>query len=88
MANFRVYVAIWILLVAATLLEVVTRLYLPFGVSLMIVGIIVISAAKAVSIALYYQHLRYEPKSISLLPLLALIVLSTLLITSILSMWM
>ena len=88
MANYRVYVAIWGLLVAATLLEVVTRLYLPLGISLLIVGIIIISAAKAVSIALYYQHLRFEPKSISLLPLLALIVLSTLLITSILSMGM
>jgi cytochrome c oxidase subunit 4 len=88
MADFKVYVAIWALLVAATLLEVATRLYLPVGISLLIVGIIVISAAKAVSIALYFQHLRYEPKVLSILPLAALIVLSTLLITSILSMWM
>jgi cytochrome c oxidase subunit 4 len=87
MANYKTYIAIWALLVAATFTEVVTR-FLPSAMSILISGIIVISTAKAVSIALYYQHLRHEPKALALLPVAALIVLSTLLITAILSVGM
>ncbi len=82
MASFRLYVAVWALLVAATIMEVVTR-FLPATVSLLVVGIIVIATIKAVLIASYFQHLRYETKILALLPIGGILVLSTLLIISI-----
>ncbi len=82
MASFRLYVAVWALLVAATIMEVVTR-FLPAAVSLLVVGIIVIATIKAVLIASYFQHLRYETKILALLPIGGILVLSTLLIISI-----
>ncbi len=82
MASFRLYVAVWALLVAATIMEVVTR-FLPAAVSVLVVGIIVIATIKAVLIASYFQHLRYETKILALLPIGGILVLSTLLIISI-----
>ncbi len=84
MASYRLYVTIWVLLVAATLMEVVTR-FLPAGISLLITGIITIATAKAILIALYFQHLRYETKMLAVLPIAGFLVLSTLLIVSIIS---
>ncbi len=84
MASYRLYVTIWALLVAATLMEVVTR-FLPAGISLLITGIITIATAKAILIALYFQHLRYETKMLAALPIAGFLVLSTLLIISIIS---
>ncbi len=82
MTSFKLYVAVWALLVAATIMEVVTR-FLPAAVSLLVVGIIVIATIKAVLIASYFQHLRYETKILALLPIGGILVLSTLLIISI-----
>ena len=87
MASNKIYVALWALLVLATLAEVTVR-SLSISLSVLIIGIIAISTAKAVSIALYFQHLRYEPKVLAILPLAAIVVLSTLLITALLSLGM
>jgi len=87
MADIKLYVIIWLVLVEATLLEVVTR-FLPTPASFFVTGIVFIATAKAVIIALYYQDLRYETKVISALLLVALSVLATLLIASILSVRM
>lgn len=84
MPSFKLYIAVWSLLVAATILEVVTR-FLPAQISLLISGIIVIATAKAILIALFFQHLRYETKILSLIPIAGFLVLSTLLIVSIMS---
>lgn len=84
MPSFKLYITIWALLVGATILEVVTR-FLPAAASLLISGIIVIATVKAVLIASYYQHLRYETKILAMLPIAGLLVLSTLLIISIAS---
>ena len=85
MANYRLYVVIWVILVAATILEVETR-FLSGTVQFLVAGIIAISSAKAIVIALYYQHLRYESRAIKILPLLALVALGALAVTAIVSL--
>ncbi len=85
MANYRLYVAIWVILVAATILEVETR-FLSGTAQFLVAGIIAISSTKAVVIALYYQHLRYESRAIKILPLLALIALGALAVTAVVSL--
>ncbi len=87
MADYKTYTVIWVILVAATVLEVETR-FLAGGASLLIGSIVAISAAKAVIIALYFQHLRYEPRSIKVLPLAALVALGALAVTAIVSLGM
>ena len=84
MANYRLYVVIWVILVGATILEVETR-FLSGTAQFLVAGIIAISSAKAVMIALYFQHLRYESRAIKVLPLLALIALGALAATAIVS---
>ncbi len=84
MPSFKLYIMIWVLLVAATILEVVTR-FLPAGISLLIGGILLIATVKVLLIASFYQHLRYETKILAMLPIAGLLVLSTLLIISIVS---
>ncbi len=85
MANYRLYVVIWAILVAATLLEVETR-FLSGTAQYLVAGIIAISSAKAVIIALYFQHLRYESRAIKVLPLMALLALGALAVTAIYSL--
>ncbi len=87
MTNYRTYVVIWVILVSATILEVETR-FLSGGASLLFGSIVAISAAKAVIIALYFQHLRYEPRSIKVLPIAALAALGALAVTAIVSLGM
>ncbi len=84
MPSYKLYISIWVFLVAATVMEVVTR-FLPAGISLLITGILVIATAKAILIALFYQHLRFETRILSILPISGILVLSTLLIVSILA---
>ncbi len=85
MADYKLYIAIWVVLISATILEVETR-FLSGGASLLIGGIIAISSIKAIIIALYFQHLRYESKAIKILPLGALVALGILAITAIISL--
>ena len=75
MSRTKLYAAIYVVLfVLATVqagIEMYTDLldsayWLAFGV------ILVLSAAKAVAVAGYYQHLRWEPRSLTYLYLLAL----------------
>ncbi len=85
MADSKLYVTIWAILVEATIMEVVTR-FMPSEFQLLIFGIVAIATLKAVLIALFFQHLRYEPKALSLAPIGALFVLTTLLVTALISM--
>ena len=68
----KFYVGIWAGLVAATVMEVVTR-SIPGAFAVISVIILLISSGKAVTIAMYFQHLRYESKSLALLPIAAVI---------------
>ena len=68
----KFYVGIWAGLVAATVIEVVTR-SIPGTFAVISVIILLISSGKAVTIAMYFQHLRYENKSLALLPIAAVL---------------
>lgn len=72
MPGTKTYIAIWIGLVVATIVEVLIRSFSTaiFGI---VVVLILIAAGKAVTIALYYQHLRYEQKRLSVAPIAAIV---------------
>ena len=72
MLGMKTYVGIWLGLVVATVMEVVTR-SLPGALSVLALIILLISSGKAITIAMYYQHLRYEDKRLALLPIAAVI---------------
>ena len=72
MPGIKLYVGIWLGLVIATVMEVVVR-SLPGEASLIVLIISLIASAKAIAIALYYQHLRYDGISLSALPIAAVI---------------
>ncbi len=89
MANTNTYVGVWLMLVVATIMEVTVRYLLPgFSLVSVVYAVAIISIVKGVLIALYFQHLRYEKKTIGALPIVAVLVLCTLLITAILSVGM
>ena len=77
------YAVVWVVLVAATLMEVFTR-SLSMTLSVIVLIIIVISCTKAALIALYYQGLRHEPWTLALLPFVSFIIVALLAITSLL----
>lgn len=87
MANAKLYVEIWAILVVATILEVVTRT-LPGPNSTLITIIILIASAKAIIIAMYYQHLRYEGIRLAAIPLSAIVALVFLAVTAVISLGM
>jgi caa(3)-type oxidase subunit IV len=72
MPTMKLYVEIWAGLVAATVMEVVSR-SIPGAFAVISVIILLISSGKAVTIAMYFQHLRYENKSLAILPIAAVI---------------
>jgi len=85
MPGIKLYVAIWLGLVAATVLEVVTR-SLPGAVSILALTILIISSAKAIFIALYYQHLRFESWRLAVLPISAIVGIALLVVSAAFSM--
>ena len=86
MPGIKLYVGIWLGLVAATILEVVTR-SLPAATSVLVLIIVLISCGKAIAIALYYQHLRYEGIRVAILPLAAIVALIILAVSAGLSIY-
>ena len=87
MPGMKTYVAIWFGLVVATVAEVVTR-SLPGAFSLLALIILIISSGKAITIAMYFQHLRYEDKSLAILPIAAIIGVIVLAVAAVMSMSM
>jgi len=83
----KTYVGIWFALVVATIVEVVTR-SLPGSVAVLSIIILLISSGKAVTIAMYYQHLRYEDKRLAILPIAAVIGVILLAVAASMSMGM
>ena len=81
------YVGIWLALVVATVAEVVTR-SLAGAASLFVLIILLISSGKAITIAMYYQHLRYEDWRLAILPIAAVIGIIFLMVAAIMSMSM
>jgi hypothetical protein len=87
MAEIKLYIAIWLGLVIATILEVVTR-SLPGAVSVLVLVIMLISCGKAIAIALYYQHLRYEGIRVAAMPIAAVVAMIILAVSAGLSIYM
>ena len=78
------YILIWVVLLVLTLAEVAMSLYMT-NVSKVVlaVGLILMAVWKAVLVAMYYMHLRYEPTrlwilAISPLPFGAILVLAVI----------
>jgi hypothetical protein len=72
MPGIKLYIGIWLGLVIATIMEVVVR-SLPGAASMIVLIISLIAGGKAIAIALYYQHLRYEGIRLAALPLAAIV---------------
>jgi hypothetical protein len=72
MAGIKLYVGIWLGLVIATIMEVVSRSFLG-AISVFALTILVTSSIKAIFIALYYQHLRFESWRLAVLPIAAIV---------------
>ena len=78
------YILIWVVLLVLTLAEVAMSLYMT-NVSKVVlaVGLILMAVWKAVLVAMYYMHLRYEPTrlwilAISPLPFGVILVLAVI----------
>ena len=87
MPGMKLYVGVWLGLVVATVVEVVTR-SLPGALSVLALIILLISSGKAVVIAMYYQHLRYEDKRLTILPIAAVVGVIFLLVAAVMSLSM
>lgn len=77
----RPYVLILVLLAVVTFLEVqVPNLpaWIGVGEGIVVLLLIVSSVAKAIMVALYYMHLRYEPRILRLVPVAPLIFVALL----------
>ena len=66
MARTKLYTAIYVVLFVVATAQVVLEGYLTEELYWAVfAGIMVLSLAKAVVVAAYYQHLRWEPRSVS-----------------------
>ena len=78
------YILIWVVLLVLTLAEVAMSLYMTNIPKVWLaVGLVFMAVWKAVLVAMYYMHLRYEPArlwilAISPLPLAVILVLAVI----------
>ncbi len=77
------YILIWVVLLVLTLAEVGMSLYMNVPKVWLGVGLILMAVWKAVLVAMYYMHLRYEPArlwilAVSPLPLAVILVLAVI----------
>lgn len=76
------YILIWVVLLVLTLAEV-GYAFVDLPKIWLAIGLIAMSIWKALLVALYYMHLRYEPKrlwilAVSPLPLAAILILAVI----------
>ncbi len=76
------YILIWVILLVLTLAEV-GYAFMDLPKIWLAIGLIIMAVWKALLVALYYMHLRYEPKRLwvlaaSPLPLAAILVLAVI----------
>ncbi|MGE5533186.1 MAG: cytochrome C oxidase subunit IV family protein [Bacillota bacterium] len=81
----KLYVGIWAILIIATIAEAIMSIISGPHLTLVTI-IIVIASAKAIIIALYYQHLRNDGIHLAALPLSAIVALAVLAVTAIISL--
>lgn len=72
MTEIKVYIGIWVGLMAGTALEVVVR-SLVGDAWFVVLLISVIAALQAIFVSLYYQNLRHEGIQVATLPLAAVV---------------
>ena len=78
------YILIWVVLIVLTLAEVAMSLYLTSIPKVWLaVGLIAMALWKAVLVAMYYMHLKYEPArlwilAVSPIPLAFILVLAVI----------
>jgi cytochrome c oxidase subunit 4 len=63
------YIAIWIYLAVLTAVEVGFAMIGALPRNLLITGLIVLAVWKALLVALYFMHLRFEPKRLLIIVL-------------------
>lgn len=76
------YILIWFVLLLLTLAEV-GYAFLPISKTLLVWGLIIMAIMKAALVALYYMHLRFEPRrlwilALSPLPLAVILVVAVM----------
>ena len=76
------YILIWVILLVLTLAEV-GYAFLDLPKLMLAVGLVIMAVWKAVLVAMYYMHLRYEPRrmwilAVSPIPLAILLVLAVI----------
>ena len=76
------YILIWVILLVLTLAEV-GYAFLDLPKVMLAVGLIIMAVWKAALVAMYYMHLRYEPRrmwvlAVSTSPLAILLVLAVI----------
>ena len=76
------YILIWVILLVLTLAEV-GYAFLDLPKVMLAVGLIIMAVWKAALVAMYYMHLRYEPRrmwvlAVSPIPLAILLVLAVI----------
>lgn len=79
-----VVVGVWVYMVAAVVAEVAAFYYLRPPTTEEVIG--VLSVSQAAALALFYMELKYEPNSIRLFALVALMFLAALLVAMIASL--
>ncbi len=72
MTRIRVYIGIWVGLMAATTMELVVRLFAGES-ALVILFISIVAAVQAIIVSMYYQNLRYEKIQLATLPIAAVV---------------
>ncbi len=73
--------SVWLALVSMTIMETV-MVYLQIPLAAALASIVIMAAFKAILIALYYQHLRHEPRPLGYIALGAIFFLVVLVLAS------
>jgi cytochrome c oxidase subunit 4 len=71
------YIAIWIYLAVLTVLELVVA-YAPIPKAAMVGGLIGLAFAKAILVAMYFMHLRFERRTLAIIACIPIILVTDL----------
>src|SRR5260370_12119880 len=71
------YIAIWIYLAVLTVLELIVA-YAPIPKAAMVGGLIGLAFAKAVLVAMYFMHLRFERRTLAIIACIPIILVTFL----------
>jgi cytochrome c oxidase subunit IV len=66
------YIAIWIYLALLTVLELGVA-YAPIPKAAMVGGLVGLAFAKAILVAMYFMHLRFEPRTLGIIAFIPII---------------